>query len=75
MGRLNPSARFWKITRLVAGWGLIVLGIVGLFLPFLQGIILIVAGLALLAKDRPWARRWLEQIKARLKGGKRKQGE
>ncbi|MEE9538734.1 MAG: hypothetical protein V3W10_05310, partial [candidate division NC10 bacterium] len=51
MARLNPSARFWKTTRLVVGWGLI---------------ILIVAGLALLSKDRPWARRWLEQIKARL---------
>jgi len=48
MARLNSSARFWKITRLVVGWGLIILGIVGLFLPFLQGIILIVAGLALL---------------------------
>lgn len=75
MARLNPSARFWKITRLVVGWGLIVLGIVGLFLPFLQGIFLIVAGLALLSKDRPWAKRWLEQIKARLKRGKMKQGE
>jgi hypothetical protein len=59
MARLNPSARFWKITRLVVGWGLI---------------ILIVAGLALLGKDRPWTGRWLEQIKARLKRGKRNKG-
>lgn len=72
MASLTFSGRFWKITRLAVGWVLIVLGGIGLFLPFLQGIILIVAGLALLSKDRPWARRWLEQMKARLKRRTRK---
>ena len=63
----TASERFWKITRVVVGWGLIILGIIGLFLPFMQGIVLIMAGLALLSKDRPWARRWLERAKARWK--------
>lgn len=55
----------WKRwVRLVGGWGLILIGVVGLFLPFLQGIALIVAGLALLNKDAPWARRGMERIKA-----------
>ncbi|MFN3477522.1 MAG: PGPGW domain-containing protein [Candidatus Methylomirabilales bacterium] len=58
---------FWKATRLILGWGLIVLGIVGLFLPLLQGIAFIVAGLALLSRDSPWARRWLERVKGWLK--------
>lgn len=58
---------FWKTARLILGWGLIVLGIVGLFLPLLQGIVFIVAGLALLSRDSPWARRWLERAKGWLK--------
>jgi uncharacterized membrane protein YbaN (DUF454 family) len=69
-----PSEYFWKIARLVLGWTLIVLGVIGLFLPFLQGIVLIVAGLALLSKDRPWARRWLDRAKAWVKQ-QRKKGE
>lgn len=63
MGRRS----LWKTTRLILGWGLIVLGIVGLFLPLLQGIAFIVAGLALLSRDSPWARRWLERAKGWLK--------
>ncbi|MBI3990259.1 MAG: hypothetical protein HY347_11660 [candidate division NC10 bacterium] len=60
-----------KWVRLIGGWGLILGGLVGLFLPFLQGIALIVAGLALLSRDAPWARRCMERIKAwarKLKG-------
>jgi len=57
--------RRWKRwIRLVTGWGLILGGVAGLFLPFLQGIALIVAGLALLGRDAPWARRCMERIKA-----------
>ncbi len=58
--------------RQVAGWGLILAGIAGLFLPFLQGILFLVMGLALLSRDSPWARRWLERIKERVKQTKEK---
>ena len=74
MTRQTPSGRYWKIARVVLGWTLIVLGIIGLFLPFLQGIVLIVSGLALLSKDRPWARRWLYTVKGWVRR-ERKQGE
>lgn len=74
MTRQTPSGRYWKIARVVLGWTLIVLGIIGLFLPFLQGIVLIVSGLALLSKDRPWARRWLDTVKGWVRR-ERKQGE
>ena len=57
----------WRIVRLVSGWTLIALGIVGLVLPILQGVALIVAGLALLAPDMPWARRSLDWLRARLR--------
>ena len=61
-----------KVIRIVAGTSLIVLGIVGLFLPFLQGIALIILGLWVLSKDIPWAKKlrrdlheWYEGYKAR----------
>lgn len=53
----------WRLVRFVGGWALILLGTAGLFLPLLQGIAFIAAGLALLSKDSPWARRWLERAK------------
>jgi uncharacterized membrane protein YbaN (DUF454 family) len=43
----------WLI--LAAGWGFIVLGIIGLFLPILQGILFIAVGLILLSKEYAWA--------------------
>jgi uncharacterized membrane protein YbaN (DUF454 family) len=49
-----------RILRNVAGFSLLLLGIVGLFLPFLQGILFIVLGLSLIdvpAKHR--LHRWL----------------
>ena len=55
----------WRIVRIVAGFVLIAGGIVGLFLPFLQGIAMIVAGLILLAREFHWARRLLEWAKRR----------
>ncbi len=60
----QERGRWKRWIRLVTGWGLILGGVVGLFLPFLQGIALIVAGLALLSRDAPWARRCMQRIKA-----------
>ena len=61
----------WRLIRFVGGWVLILLGTAGLFLPFLQGIAFIAAGLALLSKDSPWARRWLERAKGWVRRRKR----
>lgn len=58
---------FWRLARLIAGWTLVALGILGLFLPILQGVALILAGLALLAPDVPFARRWLDWLKNRVR--------
>ena len=40
-----------RIVRIVAGILLIIFGIIGIFLPFLQGLLFIVIGLALLGFD------------------------
>ena len=54
----------WRILRLTAGWSLIAVGVVGLFLPILQGFLFIFSGLAILSTESPWARRLLDKLKA-----------
>ena len=52
---LNGTLR--RILLLTLGWILVGLGIVGLALPFLQGVLMIVAGLAILSRESRWVRR------------------
>lgn len=51
--------------RIIGGFALLILGVIGLFLPFLQGIAMIVAGLLLLAAEYHWARRLLDWVRRR----------
>lgn len=48
------SGRFYRISRIVLGVALLIVGLVGLVLPILQGVVLIVAALAVLRKDIPF---------------------
>jgi uncharacterized protein YqgC (DUF456 family) len=57
--------QFWRWARIVGGFVLISVGIVGLFVPVLQGIALIVAGLLLLAREYHWARRVLGWVRGK----------
>lgn len=50
----------WKIVRIGAGLLLILLGFVGIFIPFMPQLIFWVAGLSLLAPDVPLAKKILE---------------
>jgi uncharacterized membrane protein YbaN (DUF454 family) len=52
--------------RHLVGWPLLILGIVGLALPFLQGILFIVVALTLLAPEVPLFRRAIEALKKRF---------
>jgi uncharacterized membrane protein YbaN (DUF454 family) len=54
-----------RIVVLVIGWTLIAVGVVGLFLPFLQGILFILLGLYVLSRESKTARRWLEHGRER----------
>ncbi len=60
MGR---GLRHWLLVGL--GWGFVVLGIIGLFLPVLQGILFLGIGLVLLAGSSPLARRLLDRLRDR----------
>ena len=50
---------------MIAGWTFIVLGILGLFLPFLQGILFLLVGLIILSNHYAFAKRWLDKLKHR----------
>jgi len=52
-----------KILKTILGVILIALGIIGLFLPVLQGILLIIGGLLLLGVKKEQIKNWLKRLK------------
>lgn len=47
----------WPVVRQVIGWAAIILGLIGLVLPILQGVLLLVIGIALVGR-RNWLIRY-----------------
>jgi len=56
-GPQSVASGWSRILRLVLGWALVGLGIIGLFVPVLQGILLISLGLLMLSRESPTLRR------------------
>jgi uncharacterized membrane protein YbaN (DUF454 family) len=54
-----------KIGLLIIGWLFVVLGIIGLFLPILQGILFILIGLAILSTRSEIIKRFLKNLEER----------
>jgi len=55
-----------KALVLVVGWVFILLGIVGLFLPVLQGILFLMIGLVILSTEYVWAHHLLARMRSRF---------
>jgi len=55
-----------RLGVLLLGWGFILVGFVGLFLPVLQGILFLLIGLFILSTEYAWAHHLLQKIKARF---------
>jgi uncharacterized protein len=51
---------------LVVGWCFILLGIVGLFLPVLQGLLFLFVGLVILSSEYAWAHRLVARLRERF---------
>jgi uncharacterized membrane protein YbaN (DUF454 family) len=59
--------RGWKrVAVLIGGWMFVILGVIGLFLPILQGILFLLIGLAILSTEYAWANRLLQRIRERF---------
>jgi hypothetical protein len=46
----------------VLGWTFVFLGVLGLFLPILQGILFLAIGFVMLSYESPWFRHQLERL-------------
>ncbi len=55
-----------RILLLVVGWAFILLGILGLFLPVLQGVLFLLVGLVILSSEYVWAHRLLTKVRERF---------
>lgn len=55
-----------RIASLGIGYSFLALGVVGLFVPILQGILFLVLGLVVLSRHEPWAQRTLLRMKDRF---------
>src|SRR5579884_1368631 len=65
----TPMKRTLKRWLLLAvGWAFVALGVAGLFLPFLQGILLLLIGLSILSTEYAWAHKVLQKIRLRFPG-------
>jgi len=60
------NATMKRVSVLVVGWAFIVLGILGLFLPILQGVLFLVIGLLILSSEYVWAHRLLAKLRERF---------
>jgi uncharacterized membrane protein YbaN (DUF454 family) len=60
-----PTRQIKRVTVFIIGWTLVAFGIVGLFLPVLQGILFILLGLYVLSRESVTAHRLFQRLRAR----------
>ena len=60
------KAQIKHILIQIVGWIFIVLGVLGLFLPILQGILFLLAGLIILSSEYAWAHKVLQKVRSRF---------
>lgn len=60
-----PTKQIRRVVVLILGWALIGIGVVGLFVPVLQGILFIMLGLYVLSRESRTARGWLTRLQRR----------
>jgi ABC-type phosphate transport system auxiliary subunit len=63
---VQKARRVKRWFKVGAGWCLLVVGVAGLFLPVIQGLLCIAAGLTLLSTEYRWAGVCLEWVKRKI---------
>jgi uncharacterized protein len=69
------KAQIKHILIQIVGWIFILLGVLGLFLPILQGILFLLVGLMILSSEYAWAHKLLQRIRSRFPKISRKADE
>ncbi|MGH9320267.1 MAG: PGPGW domain-containing protein [Vicinamibacteria bacterium] len=65
---VEKKSRLWRGLKITLGLILLPLGIVGLFVPVLQGILFLLLALALLSSEVPFFERIRDRIRTRYPG-------
>ena len=60
------NAQVKRVLILILGWCFILLGVVGLFLPILQGVLFLLIGLIILSSEYVWAHHLLTKLRQRF---------
>ena len=60
------QAKVNSLLFVLLGWSLVALGVIGLFVPVVQGVLFLLIGLFVLSSKYSWARRLLHQLKRRF---------
>jgi len=60
------NRRFKRWLVLITGWGFIAMGVVGLFLPILQGVLFLLTGVTILSTEYVWAHKLLQRFRTRF---------
>jgi putative transmembrane protein PGPGW len=64
--RPNRAGRLKDLAVEIAGWALVVAGVAGLFLPVLQGVLMLLAGLLILSSRHRWASHLIGKLLVRF---------
>jgi uncharacterized membrane protein YbaN (DUF454 family) len=56
----------YRLVKLIGGWILVILGVVGWFMLIVPGTPLIILGLTVLSGESPWVRKKIEAAKLRF---------
>ena len=60
------QAKVNSLLFVLLGWSFVALGVIGLFVPVVQGVLFLLIGLFVLSSKYSWARRLLHQLKRRF---------
>jgi tellurite resistance protein TerC len=62
--RITTLQQAKRVIKVVVGFTVVVIGIAGLFLPVLQGVMIIIVGLAILGTEFVWARKLMKRFES-----------
>jgi len=60
------KATFYRVLKLLSGWTLIFLGVIGWFIPVVPGTIFIILGFALISAQSEWVRNLIDSLSLRF---------